>query len=212
MIDRRLIPARAPDGTENGAFEGGEFGVHGHAPGTLPNRQALTGLARALPWHSLRSGTVGGHKLFHADSFEECSNETVICKSRISQLIFDGTPGRVHHRHIDLPALGGVWSFVQLFRHLAARHQYRDNGLTFLAVFLIQNSQNRDGAAIQAKLDEVLIAVSKARSELVGIENLTDADLLSLKSALEREALKPNVMGTGDRPTVDEILEHRDQE
>jgi low affinity Fe/Cu permease len=33
--------------------------------------------------------------------------------------------------------------------------------LTFLAVFLIQNSQNRDGAAIQAKLDEVLIAVGK---------------------------------------------------
>ena len=41
--------------------------------------------------------------------------------------------------------------------------------LTFLAVFLIQNSQNRDGAAIQAKLDEILIAVGKARNELVGI-------------------------------------------
>ena len=42
--------------------------------------------------------------------------------------------------------------------------------LTFLAVFLIQNSQNRDGAAIQAKLDEILISVHQARSELVGIE------------------------------------------
>jgi low affinity Fe/Cu permease len=48
--------------------------------------------------------------------------------------------------------------------------------LAFLAVFLIQNSQNRDGAAIQAKLDEVLMAVRKARTELVGIENLTDAN------------------------------------
>src|SRR3954454_10168624 len=64
--------------------------------------------------------------------------------------------------------------------------------LTFLAVFLIQNSQNRDGAAIQAKLDEVLIAVSKARTELVGIENLTDTELEALKAALEHEALAPN--------------------
>src|SRR3546814_9365778 len=39
--------------------------------------------------------------------------------------------------------------------------------LTFLAVFLIQNSQNRDGAAMQAKLDEILRAVEKARTEFV---------------------------------------------
>ena len=41
--------------------------------------------------------------------------------------------------------------------------------LTFLAVFLIQNSQNRDGAAIQAKLDELLRAVDKAREQFIGI-------------------------------------------
>src|SRR5260370_13703628 len=46
--------------------------------------------------------------------------------------------------------------------------------LTFLAVFLIQNSQNRDGAAIQAKLDDLFIAIGKARTELVDTENLTD--------------------------------------
>src|SRR3954468_11901417 len=49
--------------------------------------------------------------------------------------------------------------------------------LTFLAVFLIQNSQNRDGVAIQAKLDEILIAVSKARTALVWTENITDAEV-----------------------------------
>src|SRR5215216_250522 len=59
--------------------------------------------------------------------------------------------------------------------------------LTFLAVFLIQNSQNRDGAAIQAKLDEILIVISKARTELVGIENLTDSEVADLKNAIERE-------------------------
>lgn len=84
--------------------------------------------------------------------------------------------------------------------------------LTFLAVFLIQNSQNRDGAAIQAKLDEVLIAVRKARSELVGIENLTDPELQALKAALEREALAAAVQSDDDAPTVEEILKNRDQD
>lgn len=49
--------------------------------------------------------------------------------------------------------------------------------LTFLAVFLIQNSQNRDGTAMQAKLDEILPALENARSEFVGIEHLTDAQI-----------------------------------
>lgn len=84
--------------------------------------------------------------------------------------------------------------------------------LTFLAVFLIQNSQNRDGAAIQAKLDEVLIAVGQARSELVGIENLTDAELQALKEALEREALAPAAQDAHEAPTVEEILKNRDQD
>lgn len=83
--------------------------------------------------------------------------------------------------------------------------------LTFLAVFLIQNSQNRDGAAIQAKLDEVLIAVRQARSELVGIENLTDAELQALKEALEREALTSAAPDADDAPTVEEILKNRDK-
>ena len=81
--------------------------------------------------------------------------------------------------------------------------------LTFLAVFLIQNTQNRDGAAVQAKLDEILIAVSKARTELVGIENLTDAEVIELKTAIEREALEPTNKADKTAPTVDEILKNR---
>ena len=83
--------------------------------------------------------------------------------------------------------------------------------LTFLAVFLIQNSQNRDGAAIQAKLDEILIAIGKARTELVGIENLSDAEVGALKTALEREALEPDADPDETVPTVKEILENRDK-
>lgn len=60
--------------------------------------------------------------------------------------------------------------------------------VTFLMVFLIQNSQNRDAAAMQAKLDELLRAVGKARSQFIGIEHLTDAQIEEIRDALEKEA------------------------
>ena len=56
--------------------------------------------------------------------------------------------------------------------------------VTFLMVFLIQNAQNRDGSAIQAKLDE-LIRAGRARNEFIGIEHLTQAELLQLLRRLE---------------------------
>ena len=60
--------------------------------------------------------------------------------------------------------------------------------VTFLMVFLIQNAQNRDGAAIQAKLDELIRAVSHARNEFIGIEHLTEAELAEVLIALEKVA------------------------
>lgn len=60
--------------------------------------------------------------------------------------------------------------------------------VTFLMVFVIQNQQNRDGAAIQAKLDELLRAVEGARNDLVGIEHLTDDEVNEILKALEFEA------------------------
>src|SRR5436190_9711933 len=59
--------------------------------------------------------------------------------------------------------------------------------VTFLMVFLIQNSQNRDSAAIQVKLDE-LIRVGAARNSLVGIEHLTDAELEDIRNKCEARA------------------------
>ena len=59
--------------------------------------------------------------------------------------------------------------------------------VTFLMVFLIQNSQNRDSAAIQVKLDE-LIRVSTAQNSFVGIEHLTDEELEEIRNKCERRA------------------------
>jgi low affinity Fe/Cu permease len=59
--------------------------------------------------------------------------------------------------------------------------------VTFLMVFLIQNSQNRDSAAIQVKLDE-LIRVGAARNSLVGIEHLTDDELEDIRGKCEARA------------------------
>ena len=60
--------------------------------------------------------------------------------------------------------------------------------ITFLMVFLIQNTQNRDGAAIQAKLDELLRSHRGARNEFIGIENLTDNELGEIIVMIETEA------------------------
>ena len=59
--------------------------------------------------------------------------------------------------------------------------------VTFLMVFLVQNSQNRDSAAIQAKLDELIRAVTEARDEFIGIEHMTDAEIDAIRLDLERE-------------------------
>jgi low affinity Fe/Cu permease len=58
---------------------------------------------------------------------------------------------------------------------------------TFLMVFLIQNSQNRDSSAIQAKLDE-LIRSSAARNSFVGIENLTSEEIDQIKETVQAMA------------------------
>ena len=59
--------------------------------------------------------------------------------------------------------------------------------ITFLMVFLIQNTQNRDGAAIQAKLDE-LIRVSAGHNHFIGIEHLTESEVEEIRDKCEQAA------------------------
>jgi len=79
--------------------------------------------------------------------------------------------------------------------------------VTFLMVFLIQNSQNRDAAAMQAKLDELLRAVAKARGDFIGIEHLTDAEIEKIRAALERETGNRKGGAKDKQGTADDSVE-----
>jgi low affinity Fe/Cu permease len=58
--------------------------------------------------------------------------------------------------------------------------------VTFLMVFLIQNTQNRDARAINLKLNELIRAIDKARDQMIDIENLTDLELDELHARYEQ--------------------------
>ena len=69
------------------------------------------------------------------------------------------------------------------------------NVVTFLMVFLIQNAQNRDTAALQIKIDEV-IRTSQARNKFIGIENMSKEELDGLRIQLE------NLVNHAPHPTL----------
>ena len=58
--------------------------------------------------------------------------------------------------------------------------------VTFLMVFLIQNSQNRDAKTVHLKLDELIHGVRGARNSLINLENLSDQELEALQQQFER--------------------------
>jgi low affinity Fe/Cu permease len=84
-----------------------------------------------------------------------------------------------------------VWAVSGPFFHFSDTWQLIINTgttiVTFLMVFLIQNTQNRDGAAIQTKLDEI-IRTSSAQNTYIGIEHLTEEELAELREKCEARA------------------------
>jgi low affinity Fe/Cu permease len=60
--------------------------------------------------------------------------------------------------------------------------------VTFLMVFLIQSTQNRDGEAVQVKLDEIIRAIGNAQNELLDLEELEEADLDRIRASYRRMA------------------------
>ena len=71
--------------------------------------------------------------------------------------------------------------------------------ITFLMVFLIQNTQNRDAKAMHLKLDEIIRALKGARNQLVDLEDLSDEDLKKLEEQFRRLRTKAERNGTRSR-------------
>jgi low affinity Fe/Cu permease len=69
--------------------------------------------------------------------------------------------------------------------------------ITFLMVFLIQNTQNRDTRALHLKLDELLRGVEGARTNLVNLESLSDEELDQLQHEFERLTSRKSAKKTG---------------
>ncbi len=89
--------------------------------------------------------------------------------------------------------------------------------VTFLMVFLIQHTQNRDSEAMQLKLDELIRATEGAHNALLDLEELTEEELVLIKDRYEklaekaREALKGGRLDT-DRPEVKTEIDARKSE
>jgi len=85
-----------------------------------------------------------------------------------------------------------IWLAAGPFYHYSDTWQLLVNTattvFTYLAVFLIQNTQNRDALAIHLKLDELIKGVSGARTQLVNLQSLSDEELMSLQEEFTRLA------------------------
>jgi low affinity Fe/Cu permease len=108
---------------------------------------------------------------------------------------------RIFARHSSI-ALGSAWAFAGALLvilvwvltgpmfHFSDTWQLVINTattiVTFLMVFLIQNTQNRDAKAVHLKLDEVIRALKGARNQLVNLEDLSDEDLKKLEKQFQR--------------------------
>ena len=64
--------------------------------------------------------------------------------------------------------------------------------ITFLMVFLIQNTQNRDSMALQLKLSELIVAMKGAKNDIANIEDATEEELEQIREELKRRAAKPD--------------------
>jgi low affinity Fe/Cu permease len=83
-----------------------------------------------------------------------------------------------------------IWGLVGPYYHYSDTWQLVINTattiLTFLIVFLIQNTQNRDAKAIHLKLDELIRSTKKAHNEMIDIEKLSDSELKQLEARYQQ--------------------------
>ena len=83
-----------------------------------------------------------------------------------------------------------IWAILGPIFHFSDTWQLVINTgttiVTFLMVFLIQNTQNRDARAINLKLNELIRSIDKARDQMIDIENLSDLELDELHAKYEK--------------------------
>ncbi|MCW5851979.1 MAG: low affinity iron permease family protein [Anaerolineae bacterium] len=84
--------------------------------------------------------------------------------------------------------------------------------VTFLMVFLIQNTQNRDAKAIHLKLDELIRAVEHARNNLVDLEDLSDDELAKLQDQFRRFREQAGGEASDEAEDAIETIEHEEHE
>ena len=98
--------------------------------------------------------------------------------------------------------MGSPWAFlialsvIVIWAFLGPMFKYSDSWqlvintattiITFLMVFLIQNTQNRDAKAFHLKLDELIHAIKGARNKMIDLENMTDEELEAIKKEFKR--------------------------
>ena len=82
--------------------------------------------------------------------------------------------------------------------------------VTFLMVFLIQNTQNRDSKAVHLKLDELIRSIDSARNHLVNVDRLSDDDLKKLEEQFQRISKKADATIDRVEDVVDDVEEAAD--
>jgi low affinity Fe/Cu permease len=72
--------------------------------------------------------------------------------------------------------------------------------ITFLMVFILQNSQNRDGLAIQAKLDELILVSSKAENRFIAVEQMSEVEIKHLRDIIAERVVRAELERTHPHP------------
>jgi low affinity Fe/Cu permease len=139
---------------------------------------------------------------------DECDERDLFCRIRDAFGVFARKTSNV---------LGSAWAFVcalliiVVWALTGPTFHYSDTWqliintgttiVTFLMVFLIQNTQNRDAKAVHLKLDELIRAVGPARNKLVDLEKLSDDELKKLEGEFEKVRKKAQ----GAKEEVEEL-------
>ena len=135
----------------------------------------------------------GSRKNGKGNGKDHCDDRDLLCRIRDAFGVFARKTSNI---------LGSAWAFVIAIGIIvvwaATGHAfgYSDTWqliintgttiVTFLMVFLIQNTQNRDAKAVHLKLDELIRALGGARNKLVDLEKLSDDELKSLETEFEK--------------------------